>query len=138
MGIVYKARQLSLQRLVAIKVIPLSGAGEAQVIARFHQERLLAARLVHANLVAAYDAGAVAGFPYFIMEFVDGAGLDELVMERGPLPVAEACEVVRQAALRLQQIHEHGPGPRDVKPSNPSVTPSPHGKGRGPSLARCP
>ena len=124
MGIVYKARQLSLQRLVAIKVIPLSGAGEAQVIARFHQEGLLAARLVHANLVAAYDAGAVAGFPYFIMEFVDGAGLDELVMERGPLPVAEACEVVRQAALGLQHIHEHGLVHRDVKPSNLMLTPS--------------
>ena len=124
MGIVYKARQLSLQRLVAIKVIPLSGAGEAQVIARFHQEGLLAARLVHPNLVVAYDAGAVAGFPYFVMEFVDGAGLDELVMERGPLPVAEACEVVRQAALGLQHIHEHGLVHRDVKPSNLMLTPS--------------
>jgi serine/threonine protein kinase len=86
-------------------VIPLGAAGEAEVIARFHQEGLLAARLGHANLVAAYDAGAVAGFPYFVMEFVDGAGLDELVMERRPLPVAEACEVVRQAALGLQHIH---------------------------------
>src|SRR5262249_59548461 len=54
MGIVYKARQLSLQRLVAIKVIPLSGAGEAEVIARFHQEGLLAARVGHPNLVVAY------------------------------------------------------------------------------------
>jgi len=124
MGIVYKARQLSLQRLVAIKVIPLSGAGEAQVIARFHQEGLLAARLAHPNLVVAYDAGAVAGFPYFVMEFVDGAGLDELVMEWGPLPVAEACEVVRQAALGLQHIHEHGLVHRDVKPSNLMLSPS--------------
>jgi ABC-type branched-subunit amino acid transport system substrate-binding protein len=113
-----------LQRLVAIKVIPLSGAGEAEVIARFHQEGLLAARVVHPNLVVAYDAGAVAGFPYFVMEFVDGAGLDELVMEGGPLPVAEACEVVRQAALGLQHIHEQGLVHRDVKPSNLMLTPS--------------
>ena len=124
MGVVYKARQLSLQRLVAIKVVPFAGAGQPQVIARFHQERLLAARLAHPNLVAAHDAGGVAGLPYFVMEFVEGAGLDALVRQQGPLPVAEACEVVRQAALGLQHIHEHGLVHRDVKPSNLMLTPS--------------
>jgi urea transport system substrate-binding protein len=124
MGVVYKARQLSLQRLVAIKVIPFGGAAEAQVIARFHQERLLTARLTHPNLVAAHDAGGVAGLPYFVMEFVEGTGLDALVRQRGPLPVAEACEAVRQAALGLQHIHEHGLVHRDIKPSNLMVTPS--------------
>ena len=132
MGVVYKARQLSLQRLVAIKVVPLGGAGEAQVIARFHQERLLAARLAHPNLVAAYDAGGVAGLPYFVMEFVEGTGLDALVRQQGPLPVAEACEVVRQAALGLQHIHEHGLVHRDVKPSNLMLTPSGAGEGARP------
>jgi serine/threonine protein kinase len=72
------------------------------VIARFHQERLLAASLTHPNLVAAFDAGGVAGLPYFVMEFVEGVGLDALVRQQGPLPVAEACEVVRQAALGLR------------------------------------
>ena len=123
MGIVYKARQLSLQRLVAIKVVPFGG-GDEQIAARFHQEGLLAGRLAHPNLVAAYDAGAVTGLPYFVMEFVDGAGLDGIVRRRGPLPVAEACEVVRQAALGLQHIHEHGLVHRDVKPSNLMLTPS--------------
>ena len=122
MGIVYKARQLSLQRLVAIKVVPFGG--NKQIAARFQQELLLAGRLVHPNLVVAYDAGAVAGLPYFIMEFVDGAGLDGIVRRRGPLPVAEACEVVRQAALGLQHIHEHGLVHRDVKPSNLMLTSS--------------
>src|SRR5262249_59110440 len=75
MGIVYKARQLSLQRLVAIKVVPFGGAGEAQVVARFHQERLLVAWLAHPNLVAAYDSGEAAGLPYFVMEFVEATGL---------------------------------------------------------------
>jgi serine/threonine protein kinase len=74
--------------------------------------------------VVAYDAGAVAGLPYFVMEFVDGAGLDRLMRQRGPLPVAEACEVVRQAALGLQHIHEHGLVHRDIKPSNLKLTPS--------------
>jgi urea transport system substrate-binding protein len=124
MGIVYKARQLSLQRLVAIKVVPFGGGGDEQIAARFQQEFLLAGRLAHPNLVVAYDAGAVAGLPYFVMEFVDGAGLDGLVRQRGPLPVAGACEVVRQAALGLQHIHEHGLVHRDVKPSNLMLTPS--------------
>jgi urea transport system substrate-binding protein len=122
MGIVYKARQLSLQRLVAIKVVPLGG--NQQTAARFRQELLLAGRLAHPNLVAAYDADAVSGLPYFVMEFVEGIGLDALVRKRGPLPVADACEVVRQAALGLQHIHEHGLVHRDIKPSNLMLTPS--------------
>jgi serine/threonine protein kinase len=123
MGIAYKARQLSSQRLVAIKVVPYAGVSQPQVIARFHQERLLAARLAHPNLVAAHDGGGVAGLPYFVMEFVDGTGLDALVRQQGPLPVTEACEVGRQAALGLQHIREHGLVHRDVKPSNLMLTP---------------
>jgi hypothetical protein len=123
-GVVYKARQLSLQRLVAIKVVPLGVDREDQIISRFHQERLLVALVKHANLVAAYDAGEIAGLPYFVMEFVEGTGLDALVSQRGPLPVAEACEVIRQAALGLQHLHEHGLVHRDVKPSNLMLTPS--------------
>jgi len=123
-GVVYKARQLSLQRLVAIKAVPLGVDREDQIFSRFHQERLLAALVKHPNLVAAYDAGEVAGLPYFVMEFVEGTGLDVLVNQRGPLPVAEVCEVIRQAALGLQHLHEHGLVHRDVKPSNLMLTPS--------------
>ena len=124
MGVVYKARQLSSQRLVAIKVVPLGAPSEDEVIARFDQERFLLAQLAHPNLVAAYDAGGVAGLPYFVMEFVEGIGLAALVRQRGPFSVAEACEVVRQASLGLQHLHEHDLVHRDVKPSNLMLTPS--------------
>jgi serine/threonine protein kinase len=124
MGVVYKARQLSSQRLVAIKVVPLGALGEDEIIARFDQERILLAQLTHPNLVAAYDAGGVAGLPYFAMEFVEGIGLGALVRQQGPLSVPVACEVVRQAALGLQHLHEHDLVHRDVKPSNLILTPS--------------
>jgi serine/threonine protein kinase len=123
-GVVYKARQLSLQRLVAIKVVPLCLDREDQIVSRFHQERLLLASVTHPNLVTAYDAGEIAGLPYFVMEFVEGTRLDTLVSQRGPLPVAEACEVIRQAALGLQHLHEHGLVHRDIKPSNLMLTAS--------------
>jgi eukaryotic-like serine/threonine-protein kinase len=124
MAVVYKARHLRLQRLVAIKVSDPSLAGEGEPIARFHQEQVLAARLTHPNLVAAYDAGQVAGCPYLVMECVEGHDLAWLVRQRGPLPAAEACEVVRQAALGLQHLHEQGLVHRDVKPANLMLTPS--------------
>jgi serine/threonine protein kinase len=123
MGIVYRARQLSLDRIVAIKVIPLGLTGQDEVVARFHQEKRFAARLVHPNLVMAYDAGQVAGLPFFVMEFVAGANLAERVQRHGPLSLPEACEVIRQAALGLQHIHEQGLVHRDVKPSNLMLTP---------------
>jgi hypothetical protein len=122
MGIVYKARQLRLDRLVAVKVIDPSLAEESDLVARFRREQFLATRLTHPNLVAAYGAGQVAGLPYLVMEFVEGVGLDQLVEERGSLPVTEACEVVRQAAVGLQHMHEHGLVHRDVKPSNLMLT----------------
>jgi serine/threonine protein kinase len=124
MAMVYKARQLRPQRLVAIKVIDRSLAGHREIVARFRQEQVLAARLAHPNLVAAYDAGQGTGCPYLVMEFVEGDTLDGLVRRHGPLPVAEACEVIRQAALGLQHLHELGLVHRDVKPSNLMLTPA--------------
>ena len=124
MAIVYKARHLGRQCLVALKVSDPSLAGEGDIVARFHQERLLAVRLTHPNLVAAYDAGQVAGIPYLVLEFVEGHDLAWFVQQRGPLPAAEACEVVRQAALGLQHLHKQGLIHRDVKPANLMLTPS--------------
>jgi serine/threonine protein kinase len=124
MAFVYKARDLRRQRFVAIKVSDPSLAGDGEVIARFRQEQLLAVRLAHPNLVAAYDAGQVEGVPYLVLEFVEGHDLAWIVQQRGPLPAAEACEVVRRAALGLEHLHKHGLVHRDVKPANLMLTPS--------------
>ena len=79
-------------------------------------------QLDHANLVRAHDAGEADGQPFLVMEFLDGIDLAHLVRQRGPLAVANACEVVRQAAQGLQYAHEHGMVHRDVKPSNIMLT----------------
>jgi serine/threonine protein kinase len=123
MATVYKARHLGSKRIVAVKVIDRSLAGCGEVVARFRQEQALGARLRHPNLTAVYRAGRAAGCPYLVMEFVEGADLDGLVGQYGPLPIAEACEVICQAALGLQHLHEGGFVHRDVKPSNLMLTP---------------
>jgi eukaryotic-like serine/threonine-protein kinase len=124
MATVYKARQLGTKRLVAVKVIDRSLAGDEEIVARFRQEQALGGRLRHPNLIAVYEAGRAAGRPYLVMEVVEGGNLDELLGRSGPLEVAEACEVIRQAALGLQHLHEHGLVHRDVKPSNLMLTPA--------------
>ena len=108
MGIVYRARQLSLERIVAVEVLDQGMPGDGGLVARFHHEKLLAARLTHPNLVTAYDAGQSSGLEYLVMELVEGVGLDRLLEQRGSFPIAEACEAVRQAALGLQHLHEQG------------------------------
>jgi serine/threonine protein kinase len=127
MAFVYKARDLRRQRLVAIKVSDPRLAGDGEVVARFRQEQLLAVRLPglrHPNLVVAHEAGQVEGVAYLVLEFVEGHDLAWIVRQRGPLPAAEACEVVRRAAVGLEHLHKHGLVHRDVKPANLMLTPS--------------
>lgn len=118
MGQVFKARHQMMERVVAIKVIRADRVADKDSIARFEKEIKAASKLSHPNIVAAYDAAAVEKTHYFAMEFVEGNDLSKLIKSRGALPVEEACEYVRQAALGLQHAFEHGLVHRDIKPAN--------------------
>lgn len=120
MGTVYRAVHRRLDKPVALKVLPTAEARSAEMAARFEREMLAIGRLEHPNLVRAYDAGESADgrFLFLAMELVEGEDLGKWVKRRGPLPVAEACEIVRQAAVGLDYIHRQGLVHRDIKPSN--------------------
>jgi eukaryotic-like serine/threonine-protein kinase len=118
MGRVFKAQHVTMNRIVAIKVLAphLCKTPKAQTM--FQREVRAAARLVHPNIVTAYDANQIGDRCYLVMEYVDGPNLDELVRQRGPLPVGQACDFVRQTAGGLQYAHELGMVHRDIKPAN--------------------
>jgi serine/threonine-protein kinase len=118
MGQVFKARERRLGRVVALKVLRKERIDKPDIVRRFYHEIQAAARLSHPNIVHAYDAEQVGDAHLFSMEYIDGIDLARLLKQSGPLPVAQACEYVRQAALALQHIQEHGMVHRDIKPAN--------------------
>ncbi len=118
MGVVWKARQVSLDRVVALKVVPVQPGSDPASLERMRREAKMTARLSHPHIVTVYDAGQAGSSFYLAMEYVPGVDLHRLVAVSGPLPVPLACEYVRQAALGLQHAHEQGLVHRDVKPSN--------------------
>ena len=124
MGTVYKALHTKLDRHVAIKVLPKGRLQDEQAIARFEREMKAIGSMEHPNVVHAHDAREIAGTRFLVMELLDGLDLDQVVRRCGPLRVADACEVVRQAALGLQFAHEHNLVHRDIKPSNLMLTSS--------------
>lgn len=117
-GEVYAARHTRLDRRDAVKLLTARDAGDAKVRQRFLQEMKSIGRLKHPHIVQAYDAGEVNGILYLAMELVDGPDIAKLAQLVSPMPIADACEIVRQAALGLQHIFEHGLVHRDLKPSN--------------------
>jgi hypothetical protein len=123
MGVVYKAVHRFMERVVALKVLNRSLTARPGFAERFRREVKAAARLAHPNIVAAYDADEAAGTHFLVMEYVAGTTLDREVARRGPLPVRETCDLVRQAALGLQHAHERGLVHRDIKPHNLLLTP---------------
>ncbi len=124
MGTVYKAEHRLLDRPVVLKVIRPELLDNPSVVQRFEREAKLAARLSHPNIVAVYEAEQLEKTQLLVMEFVEGVNLSELVAQRGLLPVAESCELIRQAAIGLQHIHEQHLVHRDIKPANLLVSPA--------------
>ena len=122
MGAVYRAEHRRMERPVALKVINPAFTRNPASVERFHQEARAAAKLSHPNIVTAFDADQAGGLHFLVMEHVEGRNLADLVHERGPLPVPEACDYARQAALGLQHAHERGMVHRDIKPHNLMVT----------------
>ena len=122
MGDVYKARHRKMERTVALKVINRGLVQKAEAIDRFHREVKAAAQLSHPNIVTSHDADHAGDFHFMVMEFVDGVDLSQTVKKRGALPVAEACDYIRQAAIGLQHAHQRGMVHRDIKPHNVMVT----------------
>jgi eukaryotic-like serine/threonine-protein kinase len=118
MGAVYLARQRSLDRPVALKVMHREWANNPRFLVRFTREAYAAAQLVHHNVVQVYDIGADEGIHYFSMEFVDGQSLGAILKAKGKVDAKTAAGYTLQAARGLQFAHERGMVHRDVKPDN--------------------
>ena len=118
MGAVYLGRQISLDRLVAIKVLPSKFCTDPKFVERFYREGRAAGRLSDQNVVGAYDVGQVGNSHYFVMEFVDGETVFDLIERSKRIPEKDALRIVRQVASALMHAHERGFIHRDVKPKN--------------------
>lgn len=118
MGRVFKAEQLSLGRIVALKVLSPEVLQTERAVELFLHEIRAVGQLVHPNVVTAYDADQIDGRYFIVLEYVDGPNLDQLVRKQGRLSVGLACDYVRQAANGLQAAHQRGMLHRDLKPAN--------------------
>jgi len=117
MGIVYKARQISLDRIVALKVLKDSQLASRAALKRFLREAQAAGKLTHANIVTIYEVHVDGDLPYFSMDYVEGEPLDVLLTDKR-LPVKRGVEVVATVARALHYCHTMGIIHRDIKPAN--------------------
>ena len=117
MGVVFKARQIALDRIVALKTIKHVDEADEQLIRRFQAEAEVAAKLSHDGIVPIFDVGEADEIHFFSMQLVDGQSLAQMVAD-GPLPVKQAAEITRDVALAMQFAHDHGLVHRDLKPAN--------------------
>ena len=124
MGAVFKARQKSLDRVVALKVLPPQIAKDASFIERFQREARASAKLNHPNIVQGIDVGkdSATGLWYFAMEYVDGPSLKKVLEEQKIIPETRALEITREVAKALETIGSHQMVHRDIKPDNILLT----------------
>ncbi|MBV8956166.1 MAG: serine/threonine protein kinase [Solirubrobacterales bacterium] len=125
-GILYRARQLRLDRLVALKLVEPDVARDPVVRERLRREARAVASLDHPNVVPLYEAGEEDGNVYIVTRWIEGTELGTLIQRDGPLPAAQAARVAAQIASALEIAHERGLIHRDVKPSNVILTSDGH------------
>ncbi|MFG0287598.1 MAG: protein kinase [Rhodopirellula sp. JB044] len=118
MGEVFLAEHRSMGRTVALKILPAKWLGRSGSVNRFHEEIRAASRLMHPNIVTAFDAGQSEGIHFLAMEYVNGKTLSQIVAEEGPFSIGDATSAIRQAAFALHHAHTAGIIHRDVKPGN--------------------
>ncbi len=118
MGMVYKAKQISMDRTVALKVLLRQLALHKDFIERFHREARIAAKLSHNNIVQAIDSGEFAGHHYFVMEYVDGTNIKQELDKGQVLDEPTALGIILQVAEAMKHAHEKGLVHRDIKPEN--------------------
>jgi serine/threonine-protein kinase len=119
MGIVYRGRQVTLDRVVAVKVLLENLVSDESFVTRFIREARLVASLNHPNIVHVYDAGRADNLLYFAMEFISGPTVTQLLKQKGKLPVTQAVEIAAQVAAALEYAHvEARMVHRDIKPEN--------------------
>ncbi len=136
MATVYKARQVSLDRTVAIKVLPKQFSNNPQFVERFYYEGRAAAKLNNSNIVAAYDVGKAGDFHYFVMEFVEGKTVYDDLQKIRRYKEQDALRLMLQIARALDHAHKAGFMHRDVKPKNIMITPDGTAKLADMGLAR--
>ena len=118
MGTVYLAEQITMHRLVAVKVVRRIVKSKSDTIARFTREAHAVASLRHTNIVQAFDFDHADGVPYIVMEHIEGLSANQLVEKVGPIPYTQPADFVMQAAAGLEHAHQNNMVHRDVKPGN--------------------
>jgi serine/threonine-protein kinase len=122
MAAVYKAKQLRLDRTVAIKVLPKRLSENPEFVKRFYQEGRAAAKLNHVNIVQAIDVGEASGYHYFVMEYIDGHTVYDRLYSDKPYTEKDGIDIIVQVARALDHAHSRGFIHRDVKPKNIMIT----------------
>lgn len=122
MGTIFRARQLSMDRVVALKVLAPHLAQNEEFVTRFVREAHTAAAVAHPNIIEVYDIGQNGDTHYIAMEFIDGESLKDVIAREGRVSARRACDIMRQVAMGLAEAHGAGILHRDIKPSNILLT----------------
>ena len=122
MGVVYKATDPQLDRLVAIKMMTGGYDDDPDLLKRFYREAQATASLQHPNIVTVYNLGDQDGSPYMVMQYLEGESRDAIISARRPLPVLEKIQIILDTCRGLSYAHERGIVHRDIKPGNIMVS----------------